>query len=94
MVFKADAMRSMQKPGIVREGSWQTGSFAPLDFLADFLAGFISSFYMGKMPSEILHRNPCQTILQELYSKNPRHISADCPGQALLGQSEFRYEGW
>ena len=51
--------------------------------LADFVAGFVLLFFVGKVLRKILQENP-RKILQILYNKNPRHISAEGPGRAKI----------
>ena len=53
--------------------------FGPPDFFADFLPGSFSPHFCGKKCPEKSSRK----ILQNLYNKNPRHISAEGPGQDL-----------
>ena len=59
--------------------------FEPLDFFVDFVAEIFPKFGGEKVTRKILQENPWQ-ILQSLYNKNPRQISAEGPGQqsALL----------
>ena len=69
--------------GSLRVGSWQNGFsrmfiFGPPDFLADFF----SSFLWGKMPGKSSRKIPGK-ILQNLYNKNPRHISVEGPGKEI-----------
>ena len=70
----------------VRIGFWQNGFFAdfifgPPDFFADFVAGFIFLIFVGKKCPEKSSRKIPGKILQNLNNKNPRHISAEGPGQ-------------
>ena len=62
--------------------------FEPPDFFADFLAGFFLLIFVGKSAQ----KNP-QKILQILYNKNPRHISAEGPGQELHSPSSLGKSG-
>ena len=55
--------------------------FEPQDFFADLVAGFFLLIFVGKVPRKILQENPRQNPPQILYNKNPRHISAEGPGQ-------------
>ena len=56
--------------------------FEPLVFFADFLAGFSHRYYGKRCPEKSSRKIPGK-ILQKLYNKNPRHISAEGPGQDL-----------
>ena len=66
----------------------QNGFFADFfvwaaDFFADFVADiFLLVFVWKKVHRKILQEIPGK-ILQNLYNKNPRHISAEGPGQDL-----------
>ena len=58
--------------------------FGPPDFFADFLRDFFLVFVAKKSAQ----KNPrFSKNLQNLYSKNPRHISAEGPGQELSHES-------
>ena len=68
-----------------RVGFWQNGFFADFYFwAAGFFRGFcrrIFSRFCGKKCPEKSSRKIPGKILQNLYNKNPRHISAEGPGQ-------------
>ena len=72
----------------VRVGFWQNGFFADFYFwAAGFLRGFcrriFSLHFCGeKVPRKILQEIPGK-ILQILYDKNPRQLSAEGPGQHI-----------
>ena len=51
----------------------------PPDFFADLVADFFPHFFGEKVPRKIPGK-----ILQILYNKIPRHISAEGPGQYFL----------
>ena len=57
--------------------------FGPADFFTDFVAGFSPHFCGKKCPEKSSRKIPGE-ILQNLYNKNPRHISAEGPGQHLV----------
>ena len=70
----------------VRVGCWQDGCFAgfifePPDFFANFIAGLFSPPFYGKKCPEKSSKKSSGKILQNLYNKNPQHISAEGPGQ-------------
>ena len=74
--------------GIVRVGPWQNGFFADFYFwVAGFFCGFsrriFPLIFVGKKCPEKSSRKIPGKILQNLHNKNPRHISADGPGQVL-----------
>ena len=54
--------------------------FGPADFFRGFCRRICSPRFCGKKCKTILQENPGK-ILQNLYNKNPRHISAEGPGQ-------------
>ena len=68
--------------------------FGRTDFVVDFYvlaAGFprpiFSPHFCGeKVPRKILQENPLQNPLQNLYSKSPRHISAEGPTKNVIGK--------
>ena len=71
----------------LRVGFWQNGFFADFYFWAAgffriFSPDFLSSFLWEKSPEKSSRKIPGK-ILQKLYNKNPRHISAEGPGQHL-----------
>ena len=53
----------------------------PPDFLADFVAGFFLLIFVGKKCPEKSYRKISGKIMQNLYDKYRRHISAEGPGQ-------------
>ena len=55
--------------------------FGPPDFFMDFVARFVLLIFVGKKCPEKSSRKIPGKILQNLYDKNPRHISAEGPGQ-------------
>ena len=55
--------------------------FRPPDFFADFVAGFFLLIFAGKKWPKKSSRKIPGKILQKLYDKNPRHISAEGLGQ-------------
>ena len=55
--------------------------FGPPDFFADFVAGFFLLTFVGKKVSRKSSMKIPSKTLQSLYNKNPRHISAEGPGQ-------------
>ena len=70
----------------VRDGFWQNGFFADFYFwAAGFFRGFcrriFSPHFCGKKCAEKSSRKIPGKILQNLDNKNPRHISAEGPGQ-------------
>ena len=72
----------------VRVGFWQNGFFVDFYFwAAGFFRGFcrriFSPHFCGKKCPEKSSRKIPGKILQNLYNKNPRHISAEGPGQIL-----------
>ena len=57
--------------------------FEPLDFFSRILSpDYFSSFSWGKVPRKSSKKIPSK-ILQNLYDKNPRQLSAEGPGQKL-----------
>ena len=76
-------------PVFVRVGFWQNGFFADFLFLSRRIFSrilspdFFSSFLWRKCPEKSSKKIPGK-ILQHLYNKNPRHISAEGPGQYFL----------
>ena len=58
--------------------------FGPPDFFADFLPGFFLLIFVGKKCPEKSSRKIPGKILQNLYNKNPRHISAEGPAQSVV----------
>ena len=66
--------------------------FVPPDFFADLVAGFFSHFCGKKCPEKSSRKIPGK-ILQNLYNKNPRHISAEGPGQKFLGRTSRGHSG-
>ena len=68
---------------------WQNGFFADFYFwAAGFFRGFLgrrifSPHFCGKKCPEKSSRKIPGKILQKLYNKNPRHISAEGPGQHI-----------
>ena len=70
----------------VRVGFWQNVFFADFIFKpADFVAGLFLLIFVGKVPS----RKIPGKILQNLDNKNPRHISAEGPGQPMSPRKMF-----
>ena len=63
--------------------------FGSPDFFADFLAGFCLPQFCGKKCPEKSSRKIPGKILQNLHNKNPRHISAEGPGQDLYRSLVF-----
>ena len=59
--------------------------FEPPDFFADFVAGFFLLIFAGKKCPKKSSRKIPGKILQNLHNKNPRHISAEGPGQQKKG---------
>ena len=57
--------------------------FEPPDVFADFVAGFSPHFYGKKCPENSSRKIPGK-ILQNLYNKNPRQLSAEGPGQQKI----------
>ena len=55
--------------------------FEPPDFFADLVAGFFLLIFVGKSAQKNPPGKIPGKILQNLYNKNPRHISAEGPGQ-------------
>ena len=73
---------------VFRVGFWQNGFFADIYFwAAGFSRGFcrriFSPHFCGKKCPEKSSRKIPGKILQNLYNKNPRHISAEGPGQVF-----------
>ena len=73
----------------IRVGFWQNGFFADFYFwAAGFFRGFsrriFSPHFCGKKRPEKSSRKIPGKILQNLYNKNPRHISAKGPAQHLI----------
>ena len=71
--------------GIIGVGFWQNGfftdfSFEPPDFCLDFVAGLFLHYCGIKCPEKSSRKIPGK-ILQNLYNKNPRQLSAEGPGQ-------------
>ena len=58
--------------------------FEPPDFFADFLVGFFLLIFVGKKCPEKSSKKIPGKILQNLYNKNPRHISAEGAGPKIL----------
>ena len=80
---------SAEKAARVRVGFWQNGFFADFYFwAAGFFRGFcrriFSPHFCGKKCPEKSSRKIPGKILQNWYNKNPRHISAEGPGQQEL----------
>ena len=71
---------------------WQNGFFrgflfsGPPDFFVDFVAKFIVLISVGRSAQTKFSRKIPGKIPQSLYNKNPRHISAEGPGQELRGE--------
>ena len=82
------AERNCPEKFIVRVGFWQNGFFADFYFWpAGFCRGFshriFSPHFCGtKWPEKSSRKIPGK-ILQKLHNRNPRHISAEGPGQVL-----------
>ena len=55
----------------------------PPDFFADFLARFFLLVFVGKSAQKNPPGKSLGKILQNLYNKNPRYISAEGPGQIM-----------
>ena len=53
------------------------------DFFVDFVAGFFLLIFVGKKCPEKSSRKIPGKILQNLYNKNPRQLSAEGPGQDM-----------
>ena len=66
--------------------------FGPPDFFADFVAGFFLIFVGKKCPEKSSRKIPGK-MLQNLYNKNPRHISAEGPGQKMFLSGKARGPG-
>ena len=84
-------------PPNLRVGFWQNGFFRGFLFLGRRIffcsrilsPNFFSSFLWEKVPRKILQENPRQNgakTIQNLYNKNPRHMSAEGPGQQIACQ--------
>ena len=85
--------RAKLRRQIFRVGFWQNGFFADFYFwAAGFFRGFcrriFSPHFCGKKCPEKSSRKIPGKILQNLYSKNPRHISAEGPGQKFFSAGE------
>ena len=81
-----DIFREGKNRQKARAGSWQNGFFADFYFwAAGFFRGFcrriFSPHFCGKKCPEKSSRKIPGKILQNLYNKNPRHISAEGPNQ-------------
>ena len=77
----------------VRLGFWQNGFFADFYFwAAGFFRGFcrriFSPHFCGKKCPEKSSKKIPGKILQNLYNKNPQHISAEGPGQKMTRKSK------
>ena len=88
-----DFGRETPKFWFVRVGFWQNRFLADFYFwAAGFLRGFcrriFSPHFCGKKCPEKSSRKIPGKILQNLHNKNPRHISAEGPGQDL------NFAGW
>ena len=57
--------------------------FGPPDFFHEFCRRIFSPHFLGKKGPDNSSRKSPSKILQNLYNKNPRHISAEGPGQKL-----------
>ena len=62
--------------------------WGPPDFFPDFVADFSPHLYGKKCTGKCSRKIPGK-ILQSLYSKNPRHISEEGPGQVIRRTSTF-----
>ena len=83
----------------LRVGSWQNGFFADFYFwAAGFFRGFsrriFSPHFCGKKCPEKSSRKIPGKILQNLYNRNPRHISAEGAGQYLSDTPLLRAMGF
>ena len=72
----------------LRAGSWQNGFFEDFyfwdaGFFRTFVAGFCLLIFVGKKCPEKSSRKIPGKILQKFYNRNPRHISAEGPGQEI-----------
>ena len=95
----------MKNGQIFRVGSWQNGFFVDFHFwAAGFFRGFsrriFSPHFCGKKCPEKSSRKIPGKILQNLYYKNPRHISAEGVGQKFASRcrnslrTHLRFKKW
>ena len=87
--LQAENRRYRPKIGDIRGGFWQNGFFprififGPPDFSADFVGGFFLLIFVGKGAQKNPPGKSPGKILQKLYNKNPRHISAEGLAQEI-----------